>query len=47
MSNHSPPSMRKVTGSQFGRFTMLSLSMVRPATSSVRRLKIPAAYVPG
>jgi hypothetical protein len=47
MRNHGPSSTRKVSGSQLGRLTMLSLSTVRPDISSVSRLKTPATYVPG
>ena len=42
-SNQGPPSMRNVSGSQFGRFTRLSLSIVVSEMLSVSRLYTPAA----
>ena len=42
MSNQSPSSIRKVSESQFGRLTRLSLSIRSPATSSTSRLYTPA-----
>ncbi len=37
-SNHSPSSIRKLKGSQFGRLTIDSSSTSRPATSLVSLL---------